>query len=153
MIEKIENAIRVNKIKEVLLGNSEYLIIPRDQSLDGFQGFDGVLLIFNKFNKEHPEFGLEEKYSQTLLELLGSNSEREVIYGIKCALYHMNIEASTDFKLKNEREILQAAKNGLARKMSEIQDYMCRLTNSTEGKMNFEAIAQELDKGIARMGM
>ena len=153
--ELIENGIKNGEIKGIITGEKKYLMISRDDRFYGMQALDMVLFYFDKYNKEHPEYKLNEQYRKVLMDLLNGNDARNIYYASKCALLNIEFEKNPLFslKLEDKDEVLRAAKAGLARMQVELKEYFAQLINPGKADIMFDIINSDVDRNISTMQM
>ena len=154
-MDKIEKAIINDNIRDLLVGLNGYALPSRTDEFYALQAYELIIPFFDKYNREHPEIGLKDKYLRALLELLNSENAYELLSGCTCTIKQAEFEKNPDFKLKfeNTSELLKLAKSKMVEKRTALTEMMTNLSSSTIAPMYYDNLSNQLDEKIGGLAM
>ena len=154
-MEKFEEGLKTNHLKDILLGLNGYTLPSRYDELLGLQAYDILLKIFDEYNKKYPEDGLKAKYSQALEELLKSEIPYQIICGTTCSMTQFDMEKRPDFdfKISNTEEMLKLARQRLAEKKEDILEMVSGAASQTIAPRYYTSLSNEVEEKVGSLGM
>lgn len=154
-MDRIEEGLKNNHLKDILLGLNGYSLPSRYDELLGLQAYDLLLPIFAEYDKRYPEEGLKAKYSQVLEELLRSEIPYQVICGTSCSMTQFDMEKRPDFnfKLSNTEELLRLARQMIAEKKEDIIEMVSGASSQTIAPRYYTSLSNEVEEKVGSLGM